>query len=74
MDLGEVCPNCGCFHDETYADHFPVRAEILRSLCLFFDPSFLCIKCKKPVEKMSTCGPAICRECSYTKNRKSEGR
>ncbi len=69
MDLGEVCPHCGCFHDDTYAEHFPVRARILRELCDFFDPTFLCHLCQKPVQKMSIAGPTVCRDCSYSKNR-----
>ncbi len=68
LGLGKCCPHCGAFHDEEYAKRFPVRARMLRELCDFFDPNFLCTMCSKPVERLSMGGLTICPSCDCGMN------
>ena len=61
--IGEMCHNCGCFHDDAYAEKHPQEAEALREICKIFDPATPCRFCELPVGTLSLGGPDICPQC-----------
>lgn len=61
--MGEMCPNCGCLHNETYEKKHPKQARALRAICKKFDPKAPCKLCGHPVERLSQGGPNICAWC-----------
>ncbi|KKK91800.1 hypothetical protein LCGC14_2709290, partial [marine sediment metagenome] len=61
--MGEMCSNCGCFHNETYEKKHPEQVKALRAICKKFDPKAPCKLCGYPVERLSQGGPSICAWC-----------
>jgi hypothetical protein len=61
--LGKPCPNCGAYHDDTFAQHHPNEVEYLRWACSQFDPKRPCGVCGLPVGRLSVGGPLICSWC-----------
>lgn len=70
--LGKPCSNCGCFHDEEYKKRFPIRAKLLRDLCDFFDPNFLCTQCGRPVGRLSVGSMTVCPACDADMTQEDE--